>query len=137
MREKNTTRPVYDEDAQRWVYAGEGLPSITGVDTEQRITRRVKVDASDGAWDHPVSYRQGTYRPYSVKIEYRVNRGASEPFWYVFEYEVASAKLKKDGTPSDAYNAYVTTRYTGGGTPKWLVGMGQHLMPVVGVERGV
>lgn len=93
------------------------------VDTEQTIIRRFSVDAeTDGSEDFESRYgcNGRKYRPVEVRLMYRVNRGATSPYWYVYDIRVTGQQVLKSGKLSDAYTGQHTISYIQHEAPEWL-----------------
>lgn len=111
-------------------------PSVTSmVDTEQTVSRTFDVDASSGDYDMEISYRGGMFRPSRVTLHYRVNKGATTPYWYLFQVRVKMAKVLKNDRVSDAYQNIRTESVYPEHAPTWLREMGAALLPQTLPER--
>ncbi len=105
-------------------------PSITSmIHTEQTLTRDFQVDASSGEWDMPISYRKGTFRPTGVILHFRVNRGATQPYWYLFNAKLRMAMVLKSGEVSGAYPNIRTESFNPENLPVWVKEMAQEMLP--------
>lgn len=107
------------------------------IDTEQNITRTFDVTAAeDGSEDAPAKYNYSgrMYRPVRVMIRYRVNRGATVPYWYIWELKVDGQHVLKNGTLSQAYIGQHTATYRYDEAPVWLIEIAEELKPVIEPE---
>ncbi|AWY07383.1 hypothetical protein SEA_JACKIEB_65 [Streptomyces phage JackieB] len=117
--------------------SGSEYPGFTSIiDSDQIITREISLaDAGDDRFDFPAKYRGGTFRPSRIKLVYRVNRGSSEPYWYLFQVKITAAKVLKGGRISDAYSNQIAESFYPEHAPEWARKMGADLLPVVKAER--
>ena len=113
------------------------VPEFDGiVDTEQTITRFIRLKP-DPAFDLVAQYRSFTYRPEAISISYRVNRGASTPFWYIFEIRVYGYKVLKSGKPSTNRANRIKNSFHERGShpvPPWAAKIAKSLVPTVPTE---
>lgn len=113
-------------------------PFASIVDTEQSITREIQfaVEAGDNRFDFKPSYRGGSFRPSKIKLFYRVNRGVTNPYWYLFQVKITGGKVLSGGVRiSTAYANVITESFYPEHAPEWAREMGAQLKPVVEVER--
>lgn len=114
------------------------IPAITSlVISDQTITREFTVgNAGDGRFDLTPQYgRSGKFRPTRIRFVYRVNMGASSPFWYLFQVKITAAKVLKDGSLSEAYSNIITETMYPERVPMWVQEMGTRMKPHVEIER--
>ncbi len=113
------------------------VPDFDGiVDTEQTITRHIRLKP-DPAFDLVAQYRSFTYRPSEISITYRVNRGASVPFWYVFEIRLCGYKVLKSGQASTNRVNRIKNSFHERGShpvPPWAAKIAKRLLPTVPTE---
>lgn len=110
-------------------------PQITFVDTEQTLTRDVRIAPHFDQFDISAPYRSGMFRPSDVRLHYRVNRGADTPFWYLFQITIRAAKVLKNGETSTAFANIISAKYYPERAPEWAREMGAALKPSVEIER--
>lgn len=109
------------------------------VDSEQTITREIQLAVTEGdnRFDFAPSYRGGYFRPSRIKLFYRVNRGASSPYWYLFNIKITGGKVLSGGhRVSTAYANVITESFYPEKAPEWARAMGADLLPSVEIERG-
>lgn len=113
------------------------IPEFTSsVDTEQMIIREIRLaNAGDNRFDISSPYRAGSFRPYRVKLAYRVNRGSGTPFWYVFQIKISANRVLKSGAVSTAYASQIEESFYLDRAPEWAREMGVRLRPTVETER--
>lgn len=112
------------------------------IDTDQNLYRRFDILApEDGSEDFAPQYggTSRVYRPYRVELTYRVNRGATMPFWYCFTAKVKGRQVLKGNRLSQSYSGQHDRRYTMGptrpdGTPEWLWALAGEMLPVTAFE---
>lgn len=110
-------------------------PFASIVDSEQSITREIQLAPEDDAFDFAAAYRGGLFRPSRIKLFYRVNRGVTSPYWYLFQVKITGGKVLKGGRVSDAYSNIIKESFYPEHAPEWAREMGAQLKPVVEVER--
>lgn len=110
-------------------------PEIMFVDTEQTITRDVRIAPRFDQCDFPHPYRQGMFRPHEVRFQYRVNKGSDRPFWYLFQVTIRVAKVLKSGEVSTAHQNRDSLSFYPERVPEWAKEMGAALKPSVEIER--
>jgi len=113
------------------------FPDFTSIiDTEQTIIRTIMLaDMGDTRFDITAPYRSGTFRPSRIELVYRVNRGSTSPYWYLFSVKITAAKVLKSGRTSDAYSNQIAERFYPEKAPQWARLIGAMLKPVVEIER--
>jgi hypothetical protein len=108
------------------------------VDTEQSITRTIQLAVTEGdnRFDFTPSYRGGYFRPSEITLFYRVNRGASSPYWYLFNIKIRGGKVLSGGVRvSTAYSNIIRESFYPEKAPEWARAMGADLLPKVEIER--
>ncbi|AWY07548.1 hypothetical protein SEA_LAZERLEMON_65 [Streptomyces phage LazerLemon] len=109
------------------------------VDSEQMITRAIQLAVTEGddRFDFTPTYRSGSFRPTRIKLFYRVNRGASSPYWYLFNIKITGGKVLSGGRRVSTADANVITEsFYPERAPEWARAMGADLLPTVEIERG-
>lgn len=113
-----------------------GFASI--VDTEQTIIRDIDlvVTEGDNRFDFEASYRGGMFRPTHIKLVYRVNRGVTSPYWYLFQIKIRGGKVLSGGhRVSTSFQNVINESFYPESAPVWAREIGAQLKPVVEVER--
>lgn len=107
------------------------------IDTEQMITREIDLAVAEGdnRFDFKRSYRDGWFRPSHIKLVYRVNRGVSSPYWYLFQVKIRGAKVLSGNRLSTAFVNIVTESFYPEKAPAWACEIGAMLKPTVEIER--
>ena len=115
------------------------VPDFGGiVDTEQTIIREISlvVREGDNRFDFKASYRGGWFRPTGIKLVYRVNRGVTNPYWYLFQIKIRGGKVLSGGhRVSTAYSNVINEGFYPEKSPEWAREIGARLKPVVEIER--
>lgn len=114
------------------------LPPLQGiVDTEQTVTRYMNfgIEVGDDRFDFEVSHRSGTFRPLGAKFHYRVNRGSTAPYWYLFQVTIRGARVLRGGRISTAGRNIIAHSSYIERTPQWAREMGRSMQPLVEVEH--
>jgi hypothetical protein len=117
------------------------IPEFDGiVDTEQTITRHIRLAVTEGdnRFDFAPSYRGGYFRPSEITLHYRVNRGADNPFWYLFNVKIRGGKVLSGGVRvSTAYSNVIRESFYPEKAPEWAREIGARLLPTAEIEPGV
>lgn len=108
------------------------------VDTEQTIIREIDlaVGEGDNRFDFQAHYVKGWFRPSHITLVYRVNRGASLPYWYLFQVKIRGGKVLSGGhRVSTAFVNIKNESFYPEKAPVWAREIGAMLKPVVEIER--
>jgi hypothetical protein len=115
------------------------FPDFTSIiDTEQTITREIQlgVEEGDNRYDFRKKYgRDGWFRPSRIKLIYRVNRGSTAPYWYLFQVKITGGKVLSGGhRVSTAFVNIVNESFYPEDAPPWALKIGAMLLPRVEIE---
>jgi hypothetical protein len=108
------------------------------IDTEQTIIREIDLAVAEGdnRFDFLASYRGGNFRPSHIKLVYRVNRGASSPYWYLFQIKIRGGKVLSGGhRVSTSFQNVINESFYPEKAPEWAREIGAMLKPTVEIER--